>query len=446
MYGACGALAVALASGCRSKPKTEPVPPLPSAGQAAAVRPQLSCSESSAADVVLLGSGEAPAALADEEEAIEELPFSVELGTARAGGNRFAIAGLENRRGATFAFVAVVGADGRGQPAELLRVFGDPEPPAVAPLEDGFLLAAASSDAGGPTLRMMRIDPPFTARDVRRGDELSGLRRDVAGFALATSAEQALVAFGKLERGKGRVLLARVDPVRLTVLAPPHELELPDGLEAEAPELVARPGGYYLGFIAHRPHSVRPPAAAAPVASADPADDAPLLAAAPSGLYVVPLDLAGAAVGAPRELSPSGAHVTGFELVRWGESQALAIYRDEPNGPSLDRRSVEAVLVSADGSLARRSWDLGEIAGLPTMLLDPARPKDAPHGWMLVHGETEPRIAPLREDPLATPELVSDPVLRSSEPLAVWGGQLLRARSRGVRAELDLVRCAIVPR
>jgi hypothetical protein len=135
--------------------------------------------------------------------------------------------------------------------------------------------------------------------------------------------------------------------------------------------------------------------------------------------------------------------VTTFELASWGDTQALAVYRDDPEGPGLTRPNVEAVLAAADGSLTRRTWELGETAGLPSVLIDPARPKGAPAGWLIVHGETEVRLGALSNDPLVAPELVNDLTLRSSEPAALFGGQLLRAKSRGTRVELDLVSCQL---
>lgn len=393
---------------------------------------------------MVVGSGEPPKPSTEDEDVAEELPFSVELGTARAFGERFAVAGLENRRGANFAFVAFVASDGSGSSFELLRVFGDAEPPALAPFDKSFLLAVASSDAGGGTLRLMRVDPPFSANELRRGEEVTGLRRDVPGFALETSGAGALIAFGKLEKNVGRIAVAAVDPQQLTLLSAPRLLELPSELEAETPALLARKGGYYLAFVGRPRHVPRAPAPAGSTGGTDGGDggdDVPTLDAGPSGLFLMPLDTAGVPTGSPRELTPPGAHVSAFEVARWNDDRVLAVYEDDPEGPGHGRGSVEAVLVGSDGTLARRTWELGEAVGLPSLLLDPSRGKDLPAGFLVVRGDSEVRVGALSDDPLAPPALVSDPTLRGSEAAALLGGRLLRARSRGTRVELDLVSC-----
>jgi hypothetical protein len=438
------ALLAVLPIGCRSREQSAAPAPRASASAALSSGPAVRCRETSESNVVVLGSGEAPKELEHDEEQAEELPFSVELGQARSGDGRFAVAGLENRRGATFAFAAFVAEDGTGQNVELLRVFGDAEPPAVTPSGEGFLIAAASSDAGGPTLRLLRVDPPFSARDVRRGEELSGLRRDVAGFALENAGNRVLLAFGKIEKGVGRVAVVGIDPDRLAFVGAPRELELPEGLEAESPRLVRRQGGFYLAFVGRPSLPVRPRPAPVPSSNLD--NEAPVVESGPSGLYLLPLDEAGAAAGSPREISPTGAQVTAFELARWGDDRALLVYREAPEGPGRERPNVEAALVAPDGAIARRSWELGETAGLPSLLLDPARPNGAPAGWVLVHGEADVRLGALGDDPLAPPTLVSDPVLRSCEPVALSRGSLLRARSRGLKVELDLARCELLAR
>jgi hypothetical protein len=436
--GACAALLALVLLGCRSAAKSDGPAPKPLVASAPAA-PKPSCREGSGAAVVVLGSGEVPKELAQDDEQAEEFPFSVELGAARSGAGRFAVAGLENRRGATFAFAAFVAADGSGQSVELLRVFGDAEPPALTASEEGFLIAAASSDAAGPTLRLLRVDPPFSARDVRRGEEVTGVRRDASGFSLASAEQRALIAFGKLEKGAGRVAVAAIDAERLALLGAPRLIELADGLEAESPQLAVRQGGFYLAFIGRAKPGARP--LSGPSSPTDSEDEVPVVEAGPSGLFLLPLDEAGSPLGSARELSPPGAHVSTFEMARWGDAQVLLVYREDPHGPGLERSSVEAVLAAPDGSITRRTWELGETTGLPTVLIDAAPPKAAPPGWVVVHGESDVRIGALGADPLALPAFVSELSLRGSEPAWLLGGQMLRARSRGVKIELDLVSC-----
>jgi hypothetical protein len=376
----------------------------------------------------------------DEDDADVELPFAVELGVARSGSGYFAVGGIDSRRGASFAFVALVEADGgSGKTVELGRVFGEPEPPAFSALGEGFIGLVAGNDAGAGLLKIVSVAPPFTEATLRRGAEITGMRRDAAEFALEVSAGSVLAAWTRLEKGDGRIALGRIDPERLTLQGEPFPAPAPLAGEAESPRLITRPGGFFLAWVA-RTAAARPKLVPARKIDADAGAPANLLDEGPTGIEIAVLDGAGVAVGSARRVTPEGARVVAFDLAKAPDGGALVVYRDERDGPGLDRPDAQAVWIHPDGSHAARSWELGDSAGLPSLLADPAPAPDKPWAWVFVPSERELSLAPL-VDPLALPEILRDDRSRGAEALAQAGGRFLLARGKNGQRELSVVEC-----
>ncbi len=370
-----------------------------------------------------------------------ELPFALELGSARAGAGRFVVGGLETRHGATYALAALLEVtSGRGKTVELGRVFGDVEPPSFVPSGNGFVGLVADSDAAAITLRVVALEPPFDAASVRRGAEIHGVRRDAAEFTLETSGGEALAAWTRLEKGRAFVELGRIEPHKLTLKGAPFAAPPAQNGEPESPRLVARPGGYFLAWIA-RTAAERPKIVPRRNLELDAGAAPSLLDEGSTSIEVVPLDAAGAPLGAPRRVTPSGARVVAFELASTPEGGALLVYRDDREGPGLERANAEAVLVQPDGSVTSRSWDTGEGAGLPSLLVDAAAAKDKPWAWVAMPSERGLGLGAMRSDVLAGATLVSDPALGGAEALAVSGARVLLTRARASQRELSIVEC-----
>ncbi|MFZ5889755.1 MAG: hypothetical protein ACOY0T_01690 [Myxococcota bacterium] len=443
---------VASLAACRKKAVPNKIggPPAGSASAVArASEPQaaFACRALANGPALVLGSPPAKAPRLDDEQDEEdrdvELPFAVELGSARADAQRFAVGGLESQRGQNHAFVALTNADGSsGTRVELGRVFGDVEPPALAPHKGGFVAVIADSDASSVVLRLVALDPPFDEKSVRRGGEISGVRRDAAAFSFEISGSDGLVAFTKLEKGRGSVALARIDLEKLTPKGEVAAVASSRPGEMESPRLVKRAGGYLLAFIVRG--AATPPKAALGKPSEYDAGltEQTLVDEGPSAIEVVPLSESGTPTGAPHRITPNTAHVIAFEMAPTNDGGALVVYRDDHEGPGLARPGAEAVLVRPDGSTASHSWDLGETAGLPSLLFDATPPSGRPWAWLSVPSEAESRVTPLAANPLELGELKSAPELAASELLAAASGRLLRARTRGGQRLLSVVDCA----
>ena len=281
-----------------------------------------------------------------------------------------------------------------GQSVQLTRVYGEVDPPAVVPFRDGFLAVVADHDASSVVLRSFALGPPFDGAALRRGAELGSARRDAVEFALETSGGSVLLAFTKLEKGRGLIQLARIDPEKLTLQGTPINVVSSADGEAESPRLVRRPGGYFLAYIV-RGAAPRPKAIPARAPELDAGAPLTLLDQGPSALEIVPLDEKGSTVGTPRRATPAGARALAFDLAATPDGGALLVYRDDRDGPGLARSGVEAVHLRADGSLTTRSWEMAESAGLPALLTDPAPPAARPWAWVFAPSEQASGLAPL---------------------------------------------------
>ncbi|MGC4086482.1 MAG: hypothetical protein QM756_01035 [Polyangiaceae bacterium] len=446
--------------GCRKKtPAVQPSGP--AAGSASAAPsslasadapapPALACRELANGPAFTLGTPPArnprPDDDEDEDDRNVEQPFAVELGSARAEHGQFAVAGLESQRGQNHAFVALLSADAQSHSrVELGRVFGDVEPPALVPHGNGWLALVADSDAGGVVLRLFAVESPFDDKSVRRGGEVSGVRRDACDFSFESSGGEGLVAFTKLEKGHGSIALARFDLEKLTLKGGAVAAPNAGSGEAESPRLVKRPNGYFLAWI------VRGAAGPPKAALGRPSDydagllDQGLVDEGPTAIEIVPLSATGAATATPQRVTPAGAHVLAFDITATPDGGALLVYRDDREGPGLERAGAEAVLVRPDGSTASRSWDLGETAGLPSLLADAAGPPKKPWAWLHAPSELDSRVAPLAESALEFAELRSAPELAGAELLAASSGRFLGVRTRGGQRALSVIECNAAP-
>lgn len=434
-----GALALG-ALACRSKSNPASGGP---AGSASAAVVAAHCRKPAGDTVVLLGSDAKPSAPPqtdeDEEEEAPEHPFSVELGDARASERTFAVPGIENRGGANFAVAAFVDvASGEGRVVEIGRVFGDVDAPVVAAHGDRWLLAVPNSDAGGVTLRLVLVSPPFGPGDVRRGPEVTSVRRDASGAALLVREERGLLVWNTLEKGQARLAAVGIDPNGPKLVGEPSLLAASALADAEGPRLALRPSGYYLAYLAHAEVKERRPLRGDDSDAGSPEN---LVEGTMSFIEVVPLDVHGKAAGSALRVTPNATNVLSFDVAPLGDGSLLVFYREAQGGPGLDRPTVQVVRVRPDGTLDKSSWDVGESSGLPTLLVDAAPP--APDRWALLAllGDKRTALATIAPDTLALGELREDPEIGASEPLAVRGGRFLSALSRGTRRELSLFEC-----
>lgn len=440
--GAVVGLVVVGGVSCRSKSKSAAAGG--PAGSASAAVAASYCRRPAGDSVVLLGSSTARAVVDEreesenEEDVLAERPFSVELGEARAGEGAFAVPAIETRGSSSFAILALVDASsGEARVADLGRVFGDVDPPIVTPVRDRWLVAVPNSDAGGITLRLAVLSAPYGASDIQRGPEVTSVRRDLSSAALLVRDDRGLLVWNTLEKGQARLAAVQVAPNGPKLIGEPRILPAAALTETEGPRLARSPSGYYLGYLSHTQIKDRRPLRADDADSGVPEN---LVEGSLSSIEILPLDESGAPSGAALTVTPARTQVLAFDLAPLGDGSVIVTYR-EARGPGLDRPTVQVVRVRADGTLERSQWDVGESAGLPTLLVDPAPPSAETWASLAILDERRTSLASIAPDTLVLGELRADKVLGSAEPLALRAGRYLTALPRGTQRELALLEC-----
>lgn len=423
---------------CRSK--SQPASGGP-AGSASARPRDAGCRPIGSTASVVLGSESERAPSADDELAEADLPYSVELGDAHAGEEGFLVSAIENRGGANVAVVAHVDATtGAGRVVSLGRIYGDVGAPVVARHGDRWIFAVLNSDASAVTLRLVSLGAPYGESALKRGAEVTSVSREAPAVALAFGKDGGLLVWNTLEKGASRLALAEVDPSGPSLRGEPRVLSLGATEDVESPRLQRRPSGYYLGYLVRAPSKVHKPMGADDAKEGAPED---LIEDGRNALEVVPLDAHGAAVASPIRLSTASNHVAAFDLAPLPDGGVLVVYRDA-RGPGLDRPSVQAVHVRPDGSSETRAWEVGDSAGIPTLLFDANPLGREQWGWVALPAEGRTLLGAIGKGGLSLGELREEASLKHAEPLAVQRGRLLAAVARGTRRELVVFDCSAI--
>ena len=458
--------------GCKAKPKPSAAAPAPSASASSApVLPAAPerCRALGTGASLIVGEVDRPAREpgadpdtddGDDEEALQ--PFATRVDSAFALGNDFAVGGLNTHRGATEAFLGLVPLDGSpGRRVGLGAVHGDVDPPLVTGQGGTWLVAVADMDAGGGMLRVSAVD---SGADKPRGElSITAVEHD-AGAAFAASEQGALLVWSARGKHGGVLKTLVVKPDKLSGTATGDELKGTD--DAESPVLVARPGGFWLGWVSEQSappthsdagaHDVSPPRdagarSAAPrdagthTASAhDGSSDEPerLVDVGPRALMVLLLDASGKPVGVPRAVSGARAHVVGFSAALLPDAALSLTWREDDAAPGVESGPPELARVGLDGAVERAKVEDEELsAGLPSLLADPKPTGDV---WVALDSATAgTRVGVLLPTGLKLAALVGDRLLRGADVLAAADKKLLVSRSRGRAVELGVLECTV---
>lgn len=393
--------------------------------------------------------GDAPASVepADADAGPPEpslAPFAIEIGRAAAFDGGFAVGVLRQEEGGAVASVVTVGPDGRaGKLVKLARLRGDMNPPVVAGRGSASLAAMVEPNASGRAIKLAKIE----GEQVTWGPELSEGRDESLAVDLASSGARAVVVWDDVAKDQKRsnILLSTFDPVTMRSANEARPVSAPK-VDAESPRLVVRPGGYWLGYLAHGPPEPRPKTSPPPAAQAKGgamakrgADDEEDMSSAGEvvdtrWVELAPLDETGTPTARPKAITPKIGHVLGFDLGALGDGSALVAFRDDdtPSGSSGGRVSSLVVRLGGVGE----PWviaDEGLGGGVPML---------AP-GWLAVadiSGGT--RLASVDDHGELQGELALEPSLFGGEMLAAGPGGLFLARPLGRAIRLYVMRCA----
>ncbi len=402
---------------------------------------ELKCSEVEPGARYLFGEVGRNPASGDDGEAID-LPFAVEVGTAVPTQSGFAVAALKGDR----ALVALVSDDGgRGREVELDEIHGDVEPPKLASRGGTLIAAIAGSDAGGTTLTLASIEPASEPPAVSHGAPISRERGGPSAFDLALGTGRGLLVWDRWNksRARGSIAALRFEPGNLEGTQLP-ELSLPDD-DAEEPQVVVRPGGYWLTWVSHGAPAPAPAKAEQANGTHDAAPDSPegLVDSTPRRLKLMPLDENGGPAAEARLVTAEESHVLAYDLVSLGDSALLA-WRDDPTTLGAEAPAVHWARVSADGHVSAELLEDDKLAaGAPRLFAGRAAGAE-PSAFLVLMGKGgHPRLGYFDSAGALAGGLRDVSGFGLNEPLALNGARFLLAKPKGRALDLSVTRCAL---
>ena len=212
--------------------------------------------------------------------------------------------------------------------------------------------------------------------------------------------------------------------------------------DADSPRLIARPGGYWLGYLARADEAAKKkkdPSNAGEKSGRkgeDEGDDESGEAIQNGWVEVMPLDENGAPTAAARAVTPKTGHALAFDLELGEDGAALLAWRDDDTPTGSTGGRLSSALVRLGGAievhvLADESFG----AGVPDLL----------PGWLVVGGMGATKLGAIDLRGVLTGGLDPEPSLGTGEPLAATKDAILIAQPAGKAMRLGVVRCAAPP-
>jgi hypothetical protein len=437
-------LVVAAVTGCKRSPPGAAAAPSASVAPSASEKVQAPvgaarCRVASGdGQRLLLGPGAPPSS--EDDEAVD-LPFAPEIGGAAVQGGLFAVGALEPRGKSTNAVLLLVGEGlAAGKKVDLGAVHGDVLAPHAVATGGGFVVAVPDGAPHGTLLRLARIDEPAAAARIAWGAELLQNDDDSDAFAIDAGSKSALLAWDDWDKKAGHsivkaAVLAGADVTRASaalVLSGEHD-------DAEAPAVVARPGGFWVAWIDNVKRA--PDHKEQRHESSDPAETSEL-EMGPRYVVLAPFDEAGKPAGAPVMATPREGHVMGFDLALGRDGGALITWRDDRSTPGTAGGTVRLELVRSDGSMESRVITDDDVGpGAPSLVADPATAGGV-HAWLTLANDADAlRLVALDADGRALDDLAVEPSLGMATALSLRAGKLLVSRPAGKGLELQVLSC-----
>jgi hypothetical protein len=366
------------------------------------------------------------------------LPFSPEVGGAVAYDDGFAVGALEPSGKSTSAVLVVLGqAMSAGKRIDLGKVHGDVLPPSVVGGSKALFVAIPDGAPNGTLLRLARVDEPEGSARVTWGADVATGRDESDAWSFELGTKVGILSWDEWDAkaGHGVVKAATFTPPDVGKLGATFSLS---GVhdDAEAPAVVARPGGFWAAWVQSAKRPAEPKERHEGAETEGPVD------MGPRSIVVEPLDEAGKPSATPVAVGPKDGHVTGFDLIATRDGTALVAWRDDATSPAAPGGLPHLAVVRADGSTELRDvTDDDTGAGAPTLLADAAPPGDAQAWLSLANDSDVARLGALDAAGHALDDLAVEPSLGTGEALAVRAGRLLVARGQGKGLELDVLRC-----
>jgi hypothetical protein len=376
-----------------------------------------------------------------------ELPVAAEPGMAVALLGGFFATGLRHESRGAVALVGRVGADDAPSLlVEIGRVRGDVPPPRLAADGGDLWLVLQDGTPRGRELRVARIagGDLRLAPSWRPGPEQINV--ESSSFDIAAQDGAALLVYDdwSANDGHGRILAAPLaaapEPGRIAGLP-----VSPLGIDAEAPRISARPGGYWLAWLVNGTSGASGRTSGRVY---DPGDDVSGSGAGaaygPRWLQLVALDGRGKVIGEPRRLTARQGRVVGYDMTTGPSGSAWVVWRQDAPTPGasggriamaevrVEQSSIIHPLRDEDVGAGEPTW-LSAAAGGARWLSFPDARDQTVLLWVQGAGVTS---APLR----------LGPELGGAGPLAAIGERLLFAVPRGRAIEWSPALCTVSAR
>ncbi|MFO0618348.1 MAG: hypothetical protein U0414_37490 [Polyangiaceae bacterium] len=311
--------------------------PALSASAVASVAPPVveRCEALPASDFVI---GDPPKAADTDADAGEEpldAPFAAVLGRAIATPRGFAVPVLGDGENGSVMSVVELDPGGAGVTTRLSRSRGDLEPPVLFADGPKVLGAAIEPDASGLALKLFTID----GGHLTWGAELEQPKDESLATDVAASGERGIVVWDAVKDDTSRIVMASFKRSDVGTTTTPRVITDPS-VDAEAPRLVPRTGGYFLLYRvrgAPLPETGGDSTPTKKKGSSSSGDDDEIDESRgekgfASWVEALRLDENGSPQGDAEVLTPREGRVTGFDVTAASDAFALA-WRDE-DGPT----------------------------------------------------------------------------------------------------------------
>jgi len=354
-------------------------------------------------------------------------PFAVEVGRGASIDGGFAVGVKHQRRSpagqATIAAVAVLDAKAsKVDLVELETTRADMDAPLVVGHGGRWIAAMLEPNASGLALRLVQQQQG----NLRWGAELPQGRDESLAFDMAFGERTGVVVWDDVSADGDRatVMLAAVDGDSLQGRGRARAVSAED-VHAELPRIIARPGGFWVSWVARAKGEVEQGERPEGRFAAERIDN--------SWLEVLMLDADGKAQGNPRAITSKDDHVLVYDIEPGKDGAAMFAWRDDDTPSGAQGGRVTAMLVEQSGAGQMQLVAEDKVgAGVPTLL----------GRWIaLPDGRGAVRLAPMTDDGQLAGELQREPVVGIGQLLGANDDVLLIARPSGKSVQLVSVAC-----
>jgi hypothetical protein len=374
-------------------------------------------------------SGEAPFVLGPndtgrtiEAGSDETLPFAALVGDGVVWASGFAVGAIHEGDQSLSMSVVTLGPDGRSAKViPLGTAHGDVEPPRLVAKGNMLVAGVLEPEASGRSLRLAKIEDG----SVSWGATLHERSGESQAFDLALGDKKGIVVWDEDGPTNSVIQVATFDASTAASATAPRVIS-PATVDAESPRLVARPGGYWLAYVARS-------------GDAEVDTDARYLAEEIGfrSIEVVALDANGSPTGASRSVTPKDGHVLVYDIAPAPEGGAVLVWRydDAPSGAGggeVMRALVRPGLIEPPSVVME--GDVG--AGAPSLL----------NGWIAVMDSAETtRLAPIAPSGELTGPLAIEPEIGIGTPIAGGNDGMLVVKPAGRAVKLAVLKCSAPP-